>query len=155
MAIHPVHGQYRRPIGGFDHLPDGGHRYPRPLSHHRDERLVLGGLDERRRRASVADIAEPDEPVSAVQQVGIPLVRSEDLDEQRLSERSSGTGYPSSQIDPVVGLVSPSSIRIMVVLPAPFGPRYPNAVPVGTRRSTRSTAVRPPNRLVSLAVSTV
>ena len=31
-------------------------------------------------------------------------------------------------------------MRIVVVLPAPFGPRKPYTVPVGTRRSTPSTA---------------
>ena len=35
----------------------------------------------------------------------------------------AGTGCPSSRIDPEPGLVSPSSIRISVVFPAPFGPR--------------------------------
>ena len=37
--------------------------------------------------------------------------------------RCAGKGRPSSFIVPAVGLVSPSSIRISVVLPAPFGPR--------------------------------
>ena len=45
---------------------------------------MLDGLDQRGGGAGVADPAQPDEPVRAVQQVGIPLIRPEDLDKQRL-----------------------------------------------------------------------
>src|SRR5262249_15737971 len=55
---------------------------PGPLGHRRHQRLMLGGLDERRRRAGVADAAKPDEPVPAVQQVSVPLIRSENLNKQ-------------------------------------------------------------------------
>ena len=34
-------------------------------------------------------------------------------------------------------------IRIVLVLPAPFGPRKPNALPGRTSKSTPSTAVKP------------
>src|SRR6201987_3523571 len=54
---------------------------------------------------------------------------------------------------PALGRVSPSSILIKVVLPAPFGPRKPNATPRGTFRLTPSTAARPPKRFVSPSVS--
>ena len=37
----------------------------------------------------------------------------------------AGIGSPSSEISPAVGRISPSSIRIVVVLPEPFGPRKP------------------------------
>jgi hypothetical protein len=36
------------------------------------------------------------------------------------------------------------SIRIVVVLPAPFGPSKPTQVPYGTSRSSPSTAVIAP-----------
>ena len=42
-------------------------------------------------------------------------------------------------------------IRIVEVLPAPFGPRNPNDSPGATSKSTASTAVKSPNRLVSAA----
>ena len=41
-----------------------------------------------------------------------------------------------------------------VVLPAPLGPRYPNAHPRGTSSSTSLTATLSPKRLVSPCVST-
>ena len=41
---------------------------------------------------------------------------------------------------PALGLASPSSSRISVVLPAPLAPRKPNATPRGTSRSTPSSA---------------
>src|SRR5579859_3864066 len=40
-----------------------------------------------------------------------------------------------------------------VVFPAPFGPMSPNTVPGGTARSTAFTAVTPPKRFVSPAIS--
>src|SRR6266576_5975251 len=40
-------------------------------------------------------------------------------------------------------------IRIVEVLPAPFGPRKPNDSPRATSKSTWSTATNEPNRLVS------
>ena len=49
--------------------------------------------------------------------------------------------------------VKPTSVRISVVLPAPFGPRKPNATPAGTVRSTLSTAARSPKRFVSAVAS--
>ena len=41
----------------------------------------------------------------------------------RALARRFGTGWPSSAIEPESAWVSPSSIRISVVLPAPLGPR--------------------------------
>ena len=52
-----------------------------------------------------------------------------------------------------VARVSPSSMRMSVVLPAPFGPRKPNAQASGTLRSTPSTAGRSPKRLTRSRVS--
>src|SRR5436309_2181913 len=45
---------------------------------------------------------------------------------------------------PAVGLSSPAMIRIVVVLPAPFGPRKPWISPGATSRLTPSTAVKAP-----------
>ena len=84
LPSNAVHRQQRRPIGGLDHLADGGHRHPGPLRHDRGERLVLDRLDERGGGPGIADVAQPDEPVRAVQQVGVPLIGAEDLDKQRL-----------------------------------------------------------------------
>ena len=53
---------------------------------------------------------------------------------------------PSRRIVPLVGFASPSSSRISVVLPAPLGPRKPNAQPRGTSRSMCSRAARSPKR---------
>ena len=48
---------------------------------------------------------------------------------------------------PVIGETQPI-IRIVEVLPAPFGPRKPNDSPGATSKSIASTAVNSPNRLV-------
>lgn len=52
----------------------------------------------------------------------------------------SGTGRPRSRRVPASGLTSPSSSRIVVVLPEPFGPRNPNTPPDSTVRSSPRTA---------------
>jgi hypothetical protein len=70
------------------------------------------------------------------------------------TSRCRGTAWPSSDISPASACVSPRSTRIKVVLPAPLGPRYPNAQPRGIRRSTLLTATVSPNLLVSPLVST-
>ena len=46
-------------------------------------------------------------------------------------------------------------IRIVEVLPAPFGPRNPNASPGATAKSMPSTAVKSPNRLTRPRASTI
>src|ERR1700743_1109980 len=56
---------------------------------------------------------------------------------------------------PPLGLTSPSSIRRVVVLPAPLGPRNPVTVPWSTAKLTWSTATRLPKRLVSPSSSMV
>ena len=48
---------------------------------------------------------------------------------------------------PLIGETQPI-IRIVEVLPAPFGPRNPNDSPGATSKSMPSTAVNSPNRLV-------
>src|SRR5205823_13563866 len=54
---------------------------------------------------------------------------------------------PSRRHRPEDGLTRPRRHLIVVVFPAPFGPRKPNTPPSGTARSSRSTArVVPPRR---------
>src|SRR5688572_16448116 len=50
---------------------------------------------------------------------------------------------------PAVGWSTPAIMRIVVVLPAPFGPRNPNSSPRFTCRSNGCTAVNLPYRLVT------
>ena len=53
-----------------------------------------------------------------------------------------------------VGLASPSSIRSVVVLPAPFGPRKPVIVPGASANESESTASTEPNRFVNESATT-
>jgi len=46
---------------------------------------------------------------------------------------------------PLVGASRPASIRIVVDLPEPFGPRKPKICPRGTSKLTRSAATNAPN----------
>ena len=49
---------------------------------------------------------------------------------------------PVRRMLPPVGRDSPSSIRMVVVFPEPFGPRKPCTPPAGTARSRSRTATR-------------
>ena len=51
---------------------------------------------------------------------------------------------------PAVGAIRPSNMRMVVVLPAPFGPRKPYTWPAATSRSSSLTAIVSPKRLVRL-----
>ena len=53
---------------------------------------------------------------------------------------------------PAVGRMRSSSSRIVVLLPAPFGPRNPNTSPRSTRRSSPSRARIPPGKVFESAV---
>src|SRR5204863_1214391 len=53
---------------------------------------------------------------------------------------------------PEVARMRPTSSRIVVVLPAPFGPRYPRTSPGSTTRSSPDSAVVRPNDLESFSV---
>ena len=57
---------------------------------------------------------------------------------------------------PAVGIMKPASMRIVVDLPAPLGPRNPSTSPRATLKLTLSTAVKLPKRLVrpSISIST-
>ena len=50
--------------------------------------------------------------------------------------------------------MSVPSMRTVVVLPAPFGPRNPNTSPLATLSDRPSTAVRSPKRFVRFSIST-
>src|SRR5215213_4074292 len=56
---------------------------------------------------------------------------------------------PAIVIVPLVGSSRPATIRSVVVLPHPEGPRSAKKRPCSTTRSRLSTAVKPPNVLVT------
>src|SRR5512144_2720890 len=56
-----------------------------------------------------------------------------------------GSRSPSTVTEPASGFKAPTIMRIVVVLPAPFGPRRPNASPRGMSKETPSTATVAPN----------
>ena len=72
----------------------------------------------------------------------------------RASRRFAGCGRPSRLTSPDVARVRPTSVRISVVLPAPFGPRKPNADARGhdqvdvrrPRRGRRTSSSAPASR---------
>ncbi len=60
----------------------------------------------------------------------------------------------STVIVPSVGAIDPVSIRIVVVLPDPFGPRNPNTSPQATSNVMPSTAANVPYLLVTSRMRT-
>src|SRR4051794_34049699 len=62
---------------------------------------------------------------------------------------NSANGTPSTVALPAVGRARPSTMRSVVVLPAPFGPRNPVTAPSLTRNDRSSTAATSPKRFVS------
>ncbi|CAM5252236.1 hypothetical protein SALBM311S_00680 [Streptomyces alboniger] len=50
--------------------------------------------------------------------------------------------WPKTRISPASGLIRPISMRRVVVLPAPFGPRRPRTCPFSTRKVRSRTAYR-------------
>jgi len=52
--------------------------------------------------------------------------------------------WPKISPVPPVGVIKPNSIRIVVVLPEPFGPTKPQIVPKGTSNVAWDTAMRSP-----------
>src|SRR6187397_1675265 len=73
----------------------------------------------------------------------------------RSAGRSSWAyGRSNTSARPLVGLASPSSIRRVVVLPAPFGPRNAVIVPGSSEKERSSTAVSFPKRFVSASATT-
>src|SRR6266850_975923 len=61
--------------------------------------------------------------------------------------------WPLMVIRPRVGLSSPAMMRMVVVLPAPLGPRNPWISPGSTERLTPSTAVKEPYVLTSASTA--
>src|ERR1700741_3177749 len=60
---------------------------------------------------------------------------------------------PLMVILPLVGLSRPAMMRMVGVLPAPFGPRKPWISPGATERLTPSTAVKDPYFLTSVSTA--
>jgi hypothetical protein len=63
--------------------------------------------------------------------------------------REVRVGLAENNARPLVGVASPSNMRSVVVLPAPFGPRNPVIVPSSSSKDRSSTATTPPNRFIS------
>ena len=57
-------------------------------------------------------------------------------------------GSPKMRTSPSSGSITPMIIRIVVVFPAPFGPRRPKMPPGSMRSESASTAVIPSYRFV-------
>src|SRR5215468_2027874 len=64
------------------------------------------------------------------------------------------TSIPATEAVPEVGLRSPQRIRMVVVLPEPFGPRIPKISPCRMSKETSSTAVILPKRRVTASTRT-
>src|SRR5690606_13203157 len=73
---------------------------------------------------------------------------------RRTSSRSVTMSCPATRAVPEVGVASVHSMLIVVVLPAPFGPRKPNTSPGATSKLTPFTASKSPNRLRSSCTHT-
>src|SRR5436305_5393315 len=72
---------------------------------------------------------------------------------RRTSSRSRTTACPATRAPPAVGVVSVQSMLIVVVLPAPLGPRKPNTSPGATSKLTPRTACTSPKSLTSSLTS--
>ena len=64
----------------------------------------------------------------------------------RMLEPSTAGSMPRMRSSPLVGFDTQPIMRIVDVLPAPFGPRKPNASPGSTWKSMPSTATKLPKR---------
>src|SRR5512136_2476500 len=67
---------------------------------------------------------------------------------RRASMGCSKTSNPATRAVPEVAGRKPASSRMVVVLPAPFGPRSPTTSPRGMEKVRSSTAARSRKRLV-------
>jgi len=93
-AVHPVQDQQRGIPAGHDDTVDAGHPYAGPLRHDAGQGLVLDCLEERRGRPGVPDTAQASEPVCPVEQVSVPLIGADGLDEQRAAVLGDGCERP-------------------------------------------------------------
>src|ERR1700744_17080 len=66
---------------------------------------------------------------------------------RRSCSRALATSKPATSARPALGLVSVQSMLIVVVLPAPLGPRKPKTSPVSTSKFVPLTASKSPNDL--------
>src|SRR5579885_31898 len=73
---------------------------------------------------------------------------------RRISSGCVATSKPLTEALPEVGRSSPQSIRIVVDLPAPLGPRKPKISPLATCSETWSTATNSPKVLTRSWIST-
>src|SRR5208337_2895892 len=71
----------------------------------------------------------------------------------RTPSGSRSSSRPATRTRPLVGGRNPVIIRIVVVFPAPLGPRKPNTSPSGTKKETSSTTFLSTNRFVSPSTS--
>src|SRR6185369_11101014 len=75
---------------------------------------------------------------------------------QRMAfSKSRRTSWPQMTTRPLVGLMRPTSMRMVVVFPAPFGPRKPKTSPSPIWKETSSTIVRSPMIFVRWSASRV
>src|SRR3979411_2806203 len=63
------------------------------------------------------------------------------------------TSNPSTRPWPLDGVMIPHNMRMVVVLPDPFGPRNANTSPSLTSSDRRSTAIRSPYTFVNSCAS--
>ena len=75
-------------------------------------------------------------------------------DPQRRLARAPRRACRRSSARPLVGCASPSSIRSVVVFPAPFGPRNPVIVPGSSANDRSRRRARDPNRFVNDSATT-
>src|SRR5574340_772404 len=62
---------------------------------------------------------------------------------------------PATWPEPDVGVMMPQSMRIVVDLPEPLGPRNPNLSPFSTAKEIRFTATKFPKRFSRLSTRTI
>ena len=63
----------------------------------------------------------------------------------KMALRSSNKFFPKMRISPALGLIKESIQRIVVLFPAPLGPKNPNTSPLLTVKLTFFTASNEPN----------
>src|SRR5215208_5266143 len=68
---------------------------------------------------------------------------------------SATTSNPSTSTRPALGSERPAMMRIVVVLPAPFGPRKPKISPCSAVSDRRSTAVKSPYFFVRSSITII
>ena len=140
-------------------------RQPEPLAH--PERVPLDAPARRRVELDQAQhlvharVGQADGPARASaggrgpERPGWKSVASSTAPTRNAGSSSSRVGAAEDAARcPLLGLASPSSIRSVVVLPAPFGPRKPVIVPGSSANERESTASTEPNRLVSESATT-